>query len=106
VFTYTPGLHECLGHQERLKHLQFDLKAYYGDSFVQQEIHHIHGHHEICTKDACGRHFDYGVIATGSKPQFFENENWIKNGYTIRRPEDTAKLNTAIPSAQIITVVG
>lgn len=64
TFTYIPGLHECLGDQTRLSSLQFSLTECYGDDFVHQEIDHIHGQHSLCAKDACGRTFDYGVIAT------------------------------------------
>lgn len=105
TFTYIPGLHECLWNQKRLSSLQFSLKACYGDDFIHQEIDHIHEQHSLCTKDKCGRTFDYGVIATWSKPQFFNNKQWKTNGYTIRRAEDIEILNTAIPKAKTITVV-
>jgi NADH dehydrogenase FAD-containing subunit len=105
IFTYIPGLHECLWDEKRLSSLQFDLKKVYKEDFVHQEIDHIHEQHSLCTKDTCGRTFDYAVIATWSKPQFFDNEQRKQNGYTIRRAEDISILNKEIPKANTITVV-
>ena len=105
-FTYTPWLHECLGDQQRLDSLQFCLRKYYGECFVHEKVHHIHDHHELCTESACNRTFDYAVIATGSRPQFFNNESRMKNGFTLRRPEDIARLNAALPVSEHIAIIG
>jgi len=105
TFTYIPGLHECLWDEKRLATLQFGLAQVYKEDFIHEEIDHIDKNHSLCTKDNCWWTFDYAVIATGSKPQFFSNEQRKQNWYTIRRAEDIPILNRDIPKANIITIV-
>ncbi len=104
VFTYTPGLHECLGDADRLHDLQFSLQEVYGDDVIIDQVAHIDAHTlTLASNDT--RSFSYAVIATGSKPQFFKNKQREENGYTLRWAEDIPKLNTVLPDASVVTIV-
>ena len=104
-FTYTPGLHECLWDGDRLKHLQFDLATYFPNEFVHEKVDHIQGTHQLVNASGELRSFDYAVIATWSRPQFYDNQTWMDYGYTIRYPEDLPRLNNEIPKADRIAVI-
>ncbi|USN55120.1 MAG: FAD-dependent oxidoreductase [Candidatus Peribacteria bacterium] len=103
-FTRIPGLHEALGNPGRLRTLQFDLHKVYGKDFIQQKVTHVQ-QRMLQTEDGTTWTFDYAVIATGSRTNFFGNEHFEKYCYTLRYPEDVGKLNQVLPTAQHISVI-
>jgi len=70
-FTFAPGLHETVGDTRRLHSLQFDLTKVYGDDFVHAKVTHISKNHFFDLDTGDQRHFDYAVIATGSRVNFY-----------------------------------
>ncbi len=103
-FTFIPSLHECLLDSDHLSSIQIDLKKYYGDDFVQAEIQTIQPEH-ITTVEWDVWTFDYAVIATGSRTNFFDNENFATHSYLLRRPEDTIRLNQKLTTAKHISII-
>lgn len=104
-FTYIPWLHEAiLNKPERLRSMQIDLKKRYPCSFVQQKVTHLE-EHTLTTEDGTARTFDYLVIATGSRTNFFDNQKRKNNAHSVRYAEDIEPLNKALETAKNITVI-
>lgn len=104
-FTHIPGLHEAILDTEYLHKIQFPLKKYYPAEFINQKVDIIKPN-ELTTETGEKRTFDYAVIATGSRTNFFNNEQFRENAYTVIYPEDIPVLNADLPNAKTITVVG
>jgi NADH dehydrogenase FAD-containing subunit len=106
TFTYIPGLHDTILDQERLDSLQFSLANYY------PEFHH--SKIESITPDTLVTQawetwtFDYCIIATGSRTNFFGNKQREKYAYKVSYAGDIPKLNIALqdPNCKNITVIG
>ena len=105
-FTYTPGLHETLLDGQTLDSLQFSLSDVYGDDFKQAKVSHISSDH-LCTF-ATGeqQRFDYVVIATWSRTNYFGKQDFEAHCHPLRHPWDVAPLNTKIAQAKNIVVIG
>lgn len=104
-FTHIPALHEAILDTGYLQKIQFSLAAYYPREFIHEKVVAIKPG-ELTTASGTIRTFDYAVIATGSRTNFFNNEQFRENAYTVAYPEDIPELNAALPNAKTITVVG
>jgi len=104
TFTYIPGLHETLYHSKYLKHLQFSLPKYYPE-FIQATVTKITSDHLIHTDINSHVSFDYAVIATWSRTNYFGKDDFEKNTYSLRRAEDVSKINSALLKAKNIAVI-
>lgn len=105
-FTYTPWLHETLLDTDHLQSLQFWLKAVYWDDFIQARVNRIWADH-ICTLCNWEQiHFDYAIIATWSRTNYFGKEDFESHCYSLRHPWDVAVLNTALEKSKDIVVIG
>lgn len=104
-FTWIPGLHETLGDSSRLAGLQLSLAKSLGTDFHHTSITHIQKH-ELTTSAGETRTFDYCVIATGSRTNFFGKTDFEQHAMTLRYPEDVALINQQLPTATHVTVVG
>ncbi len=105
-FTYTPGLHETLLDGESLENLQFSLSDIYGADFKQAKVEHISADH-LCTFASWEQErFDYVVIATWSRTNYFGKKDFESHCYALRHPWDVKKLNTILPEAKNIVVIG
>ncbi len=105
-FTYTPWLHACIWKYTYLEWLQFEYKKYYGEDFINQEVTKITKQHKLHTKDGEERSYDYAIIATWSRTDYFWNDSFEDKAFTIRHPEDICPLNRALENAETISVIG
>jgi len=103
-FTYIPSLHETLLNTSHLKDIQFSLPKYYKD-FVHAKVVDI-SDKKIITTDT-GRHIyaDYIVIATWSRTNMYNNQDFKKHCMTVRHPEDIWVINTKIKHASDICII-
>jgi NADH dehydrogenase FAD-containing subunit len=104
-FTYIPGLHEAILDTDRLKSMQFDLATYYPE-YHHAKITTIHPKH-LTTADDEVWTFDYCIIATWSRTNFFWNKKREKYAYKVSYAWDIQKINVALqdPDCKNITVI-
>ncbi len=105
-FTYTSWLHITVGNYNYLKRLQFSYKEYYWEDFIYGEVTKVDKGHAFHTVQWDDRTYDYVIICTGSRTNYFWNSSFEKNAYTLRNPEDICPLNRAMEAADIISVIG
>lgn len=106
-FCYIPGLHETLlAPKKRLKSLQFSLKKYYWDEFIHEWVEKLEIN-SLVTDKGEKRTFDYAVIATGSRTNFFNNIDRKKNAVAVRYADDIAWVNQKLQdtSTKTITII-
>lgn len=105
-FTYIPWLHETILDTDRLTSMQFDLADYYPE-FHHSKIITICEDHLIDEQWAT-RTFDYCIIATGSRTNFFGNKKREKYAYKVWYAGDMHKLTIALqdPNCKNISVIG
>lgn len=107
-FCHIPALHEAVLHNKaRLDSMQIDFSKYYPDEYVQARIESITSN-TLTTKSGITRTFDYCIIATGSRTNFFENEKRETNAYAIRYADDLEAINKKLldPKTKTISIVG
>jgi NADH dehydrogenase FAD-containing subunit len=104
-FTFIPSLHECLLEKNHLRKIQINLQKTYGEDFVHDTIENIKPN-ILTTSSWTTWTFDYAIIATGSRTNFFDNQSFAQHSYLLRVPGDVALLNNQLPQAQTISVVG
>lgn len=105
-FTYIPWLHETLmAPPKALESMQMDINTYFPGQFINQEVVTLELN-RLTTENGETRTFDYLIIATGSRTNFFNNYERQKNAYTVRYAEDIPPLNKALENAWTITVIG
>lgn len=87
--------------------MQIDFSKYYPDEYVQARIESITSN-TLTTKSGITRTFDYCIIATGSRTNFFENEKRETNAYAIRYADDLEAINKKLldPKTKTISIVG
>jgi len=105
-FTFSPGLHEAVGDTDRLSSSQFDIAQYYGHDFVHAKVKYISKKHFLRLHNGDQYHFDYAIVATGSRVNFFGNEDFERYAYTVRWAEDIPRLNDALRTARHVSVIG
>lgn len=105
-FTFFPWLHEAVGDTNRLRSLQFDLKKVYGEDFVHAKVTRISKNHFFDLHTGDQWHFDYAIIATGSRVNFYWNKDFERYAYTVRWWDDIPKLNAALKTAQHVSIIG
>jgi NADH dehydrogenase FAD-containing subunit len=104
-FTFIPSLHECLLKKNHLSSIQIDLRKIYGNDFIHEKIETIQP--TILTTASWAQWtFDYAVIATWSRTNFFDNQSFAQHSYFLRFPSDIWALNQVLPTAQTISVIG
>ena len=104
-FTRIPGLHETLGGGTKLSSLQVSLRKTLWSDYHAEHISHIQKH-EITTATGETWTFDYCVIATWSRTNFFGKTDFEEHTVTLRYPEDVEIINTKLLTAHNVTVVG
>lgn len=103
-FTHIPWLPEALYNTKHLSALQFKKSRYYPHEFVHQKVCTVKPNCLI-TDDNKERTFDYCIIATWSRTNFFENKQFEKYAYKVSYAEDISILNSVLPDAKDVTVV-
>ena len=103
-FEYTPSLHLCIGNQNYVKKIKLDLKKYYNEFFVKDNIKEIKKSIVIGVKK--NYNFDYLVIATGSRTNFYNKKDFETNTYPFKRTKDIELINSKLKKHQNIVVVG
>ncbi len=105
TFTYIPALHEAILDEDVLKDFQFSLSKRYPE-FKQARISSINKDKTVHTSDWEIISFDFAVIATWSRTNYFGKEDFEKNTLSLRWAQDVAPLNQKIRTAKDIVVVG
>ena len=107
-FCHIPALHEAvLAPQSRLDAMQISYKKRYPKEYIHTRIRDIQSK-QLTTETWEIRTFDYAVIATGSRTNFFDNPVREKNAYAVRYANDIPVINEKLtdPSTKTITIVG
>jgi NADH dehydrogenase FAD-containing subunit len=106
-FCHIPALHEAvLWTQKRLAAMQIPYAKYYPE-YTQASITKIESH-QLTTANGEIFPFDYAVIATGSRTNFFDNPEREKNAFAVRYADDIPLINAKLrdPHTKTITIVG
>lgn len=107
-FCHIPALHEAiLAPQSRLDAMQISYAKRYPKEYIQTKIQSIESH-QLTTESWEIRTFDYAVIATGSRTNFFDNPEREKNAFAVRYADDIPVINAKLsdPKTKTITIVG
>jgi NADH dehydrogenase len=104
-FEYTPSIHMAIGKPKYLKKIRVGLQKKYGKYFVQEEIIEVKKNYIVDSEN--NKHdFDYLIVATGSRTNFFGNNEIQKSAIPVRRFKDIERINQLIPQTKTIAVVG
>lgn len=106
-FCHIPALHESiLAPSSRLDAMQLSYKKRYPE-YQQTKIQKIESK-QLTTESGEMRTFDYAVIATGSRTNFFDNAEREKNAFSVRYADDIPLINAKLldPNTKTITIVG
>lgn len=107
-FCHIPALHEAiLAPTSRLDAMQISYKKWYPNEYLQAKITKIESN-QLTTANGEVRTFDYAIIATWSRTNFFGNQEREKNAYAIRYANDIPIINKKLadPATKNITIVG
>lgn len=107
-FCHIPALHEALlAPASRLESMQISYAKRYPEEYIQAKITSIESH-QLTTQQGDVWTFDYVVIATGSRTNFFDNPQWEKNAFAVRYADDIVRINQKLQesSTKTITIVG
>jgi len=92
-FCYIPALHEAiLGSEKRKKSMQFSLKEYYWEEFIHDWVQSIDAK-SLTTQSWQTWTFDYAVVATWSRTNFFWNMERKKNALAVRYADDIQEID-------------
>lgn len=106
-FCHIPALHDALlVPPRRLRQMQLSFAKRYPEEFIHDHITTIESNHLI-TRSGTKRTFEYCVIATGSRTNFFENKQREQYAYTVRYADDIPPLNKTLrnPKTKNITII-
>lgn len=106
-FCHIPALHEgILAPQSRLDAMQISYQKRYPEEYIQAQVSKIENN-QLTTTEWVVRSFDYVVIATWSRTNFFENAEREKNAFAIRYADDIPRINAKLqdPDTKTITIV-
>ncbi len=104
-FEYTPSLHFALTDKRYDQKIRFSLKKYYKKYFVHDEITQI-SENVMHGKSGARYEFDYAIVTTGSRTNYYGNESFEKFGFALRRFKDVLPVRERLKTAQQVTVVG
>lgn len=106
-FCHIPALHEgILAPQSRLDAMQISYAKRYPQEYIQTKVTAIESH-QLTTENWEIRSFDYAIIATGSRTNFFDNAEREKNAFAVRYADDIPVINAKLrdPKTKTITIV-
>lgn len=87
--------------------MQISYAKWYPEEYIQTKVTSIESH-QLTTQAGDIWTFDYIIIATGSRTNFFDNPQREKNAFAVRYADDIPKINKKLqdPSTKTITIVG
>lgn len=103
-FTYMPSLHITLCDEKYIEKIQFSLKKYFKESFIQDEVISIKKN-SLTTKTKT-YHFDYAVVSTGARVNCYGNTTLEQAGYGAKSFPHIKKLWSLLPKAKKILIIG
>jgi len=106
-FCYIPALNEAiLTPESRLQDMKLSYKKRYPEEYIQEHVSKIESH-QLTTASGKVWTFDYVVIATGSRTNFFNNSEREKNAFAVRYADDIPRINEKLrdPATKTITLV-
>lgn len=106
-FCHIPALHEAvLWSEQRLAAMQLSYASAYKKEYIKAKIQKIEAH-SLTTSTGEIRSFDYAIIATGSRTNFFDNPEREKNAFAVRYANDIPLINKKLrdPSTKTITII-
>jgi NADH dehydrogenase FAD-containing subunit len=106
-FCHIPALHEgILGSPSRVAAMQLSYAKRYPHEYIKTHISKIENN-KLTTEQGDERTFDYAVIATGSRTNFFNNPQREKHAYAVRYADDIPVINAKLrdPNTKTITVI-
>ena len=106
-FCHIPALHEgILAPHSRIEAMQLSYAKRYPNEYIKTRISTIENH-QLTTENGDIRTFDYAVIATGSRTNFFNNPQREKHAYAVRYADDIPVINNKLrdPNTKTITVI-
>ncbi|MCB1084338.1 MAG: FAD-dependent oxidoreductase, partial [Simkania sp.] len=103
-FTFIPSLHLSLCRPSHLQKSQFSLKRYFGEAFIHEEVISIKDHLIETKKKTYA--FDYAVISTGAKVNYFGNDDLKKHALGAKSVPHLKVLHKRLPAAKKIVIIG
>jgi len=101
---YTPSLHLGINMNKYLKKIKIPLKRYYGDCIVEEEVTNIS--QKIVKTNKNEYPFDYLVLATGARTNFYGNKEFRKYALPFNKIEHVKEVNKRLEEANTITIIG
>ncbi len=104
-FCYIPWLHEWINNPQYIPSLLFPISQYYPE-FINETVTTVTDN-TITTASWITHNFDYCVIATWSRTNFYNNKEREEHWYTMRYLEDLLVVNEKLkePETKHITVI-
>ncbi len=103
-FTYIPSFHISLCDKNYIKKSQFSLKKYFKESFIHEEVLSM-TKTRITTKNKTYT-FDYAIIATGAKVNYYGNKSLQQHAQGAKSLEHLKTVWNSLPKAKKITIIG
>lgn len=105
TFEYSPSIHEAIVEKTRDPQICLSVKEIVGENFIQAKATSIKDK-QLILENGLAVDFDYLVIASGSRANFFGNDSYANHTFPLKKLKHAQKIRKALSKAKTITVIG